>query len=48
MYSVKFQKAAQRTLDKLDEPTREKIIKWITETLDGCENPRLHENCSSE
>lgn len=42
MYSVKFQNSAQRALDKLDEPTREKIIKWITETLDGCENPRLH------
>lgn len=42
MYSVKFQNSAQRALNKLDEPTREKIIKWITETLDGCENPRLH------
>ena len=39
-YSVKYKKSAEKKLNKLDPPVREKIKKWVEKNLEGCENPR--------
>lgn len=39
-YTVKIQKSAQKALDKLDKPVKERILDWLHNMLDGCENPR--------
>ena len=41
-YRVLFEKAATRTLSKMDRAQANLIVGWITKNLDGCENPRLH------
>ncbi len=40
-YSVKIQKSAQKALKQLDRPVEERILEWLKNTLEGCENPRL-------
>ena len=39
-YSVKYKKAAEKKLDKLDPFVRDRIKAWIDKNLEGCENPR--------
>ena len=39
-YSVVLSKNAEKKLDKLDTPVRNRIQKWIETNLEGCENPR--------
>ena len=41
-YSVEYTKQALKSLEKLELNIREKIIEWIEENLQGCENPRLY------
>ena len=41
-YSVEYTKQALKSLEKLELNVREKIIEWIEENLQGCENPRLY------
>ena len=40
-YSVEISPNAQKTIDKLDTKTQNRISKWIEDNLDGCENPRF-------
>ena len=39
-YSVVLLSSAEKALKRLDKPVQEKILKWLRETLEGCENPR--------
>jgi len=39
-YTVKLEKGARKTLEKLDKPTRNLILGWLARNLEGCENPR--------
>jgi len=39
-YTVNLMSTAQKALDKLDEPVRKRILKWIRNNLEECENPR--------
>ena len=39
-YSVVLSKKAEKKIDNLDAPVRDKIKKWIEKNLEGCENPR--------
>ena len=39
-YHVDYDKAAQKAIDKLDAPIRKRILKYINNYLEGCENPR--------
>ena len=41
-YHVKFGKTTFKALSKLDKFTSKMLINWISEKLDGCENPRLY------
>ena len=40
-YSVKYKKAAEKKLDKLDPFVRDRIKAWIDKNLEDCENPRI-------
>ena len=40
-YRVEIENAAQKAIRKLDVKVREKIVNWINENLEGCENPRF-------
>ena len=39
-YSVKYKKVAEKKLEKMDAPVRNRIKTWIEKNLEGCENPR--------
>lgn len=39
-YSVVLSSHAEKKLDKLAAPVRNRIQKWIETNLEGCENPR--------
>ncbi len=39
-YSVKYKKAAEKKLEKMDATVRNRIKTWIDKNLEGCENPR--------
>ncbi|MCL2654530.1 MAG: type II toxin-antitoxin system RelE/ParE family toxin [Coriobacteriia bacterium] len=39
-YTVKIEKRALKTLDKMDPPTRTLILSWVNKNLEGCKNPR--------
>ena len=41
-YSVKYSNTAEKELEKLDTPMKNRIKKWIQDNLLNCENPRLH------
>ena len=41
-YHVEFSRRAQKKIDKLDSKIRTRILNWINNKLEGCENPRLH------
>ena len=43
-YSVVSSKNAEKKLDKIDAPVRNRIQKWIETNLEGCENPRRQFN----
>lgn len=40
-WRVKFHKAAQKELSKLDPPVRERILRFLADRLDGCSDPRI-------
>ena len=39
-YSVILSTSAQKDLERLDNSIRERILKWLRNTLEDCENPR--------
>jgi mRNA interferase RelE/StbE len=39
-YTVKYEKRAEKFLDKLDPVTRKLILAWVNKNLHGCSNPR--------
>ena len=39
-YHVEYDKAAQKAIDKLDNPIRKRIMKYISTYLEGCADPR--------
>ena len=36
-----FDCKAEKEFGKLDRPVRKRILKWLDENIEGCENPRL-------
>lgn len=40
-YHVEYSKDARRDIKKLNKPVANRIKKFISENLEGCENPRL-------
>lgn len=40
-YSIEYGKEAQRFLKKMDENNSQRIVKWMRDRVDGCDNPRL-------
>jgi mRNA interferase RelE/StbE len=47
-YSVRYERAAVKTLDKMDASARNRILKWIGENINGCDNPRTFGKALSE
>lgn len=41
VYRVEFSKTAKKQLAKLDKPVAKRIIEWLRERVDGCDNPKL-------
>jgi len=41
-YKVTIEKAALKTLKKMDKFQSRMIYDWIINNLEGCENPRIH------
>jgi mRNA interferase RelE/StbE len=41
-YSLKISKKTNKTLSKLDKPTRNLLLKWMNNNIHNTENPRLH------
>ena len=39
-YTVNLMPTAQKALEKLDEPVRKRILNWVRNNLEECENPR--------
>lgn len=42
IYHVEFTKSVYKTLSKLDKYTANMLINWISDKLDGTNNPRIH------
>lgn len=40
-WRVEFHKAAQKDLAKLDHPVRAPILRFLSDRLEGCADPRL-------
>jgi mRNA interferase RelE/StbE len=40
-YNVEYGKEAQKILKKMDKANSQRIVKWIGERVNGCDNPRL-------
>jgi len=40
-YTVRIKKRAEKEIAKLDRKTQSLIMHWMTENLEGCENPRV-------
>ena len=36
-----FDVKAEKSFEKLDSPIRKRILKWLDDNIEGCENPRL-------
>jgi addiction module toxin, relE/stbE family len=41
MYRLTTTKKFDRTLQKLDKSTRDRVIRWLENNLVDCENPRI-------
>ena len=41
-YHVKLTDSVYKTLSKLDKYTAKMLINWISDKLEGCENPRVY------
>lgn len=41
-YSLKISKKTNKTLSKLDKPTRNLLLKWMNNNIHNTENPRFH------
>ena len=39
-YKVKMSSAARKKLKKMDSTIQARIVNWLKENLEGCENPR--------
>lgn len=39
-YKVKMSSAARKKLKKMDSTVQRRIVNWLKENLEGCENPR--------
>ena len=41
-YKVELSPVARKKLKKMDAATQARIVNWLEENLEDCENPRLH------
>lgn len=41
-YHIVFTESVLKTLSKLDKYTAKMLINWISDKLEGCENPRIY------
>lgn len=41
-YSLKISKKTNKTLSKIDKPTRNLLLKWMNNNIHNTDNPRLH------
>lgn len=41
-WHVEYSPKARKSLMKLERQSQERIMRWIDEHIDGCENPRAH------
>lgn len=41
-YSLKISKKTNKTLSKMDKPTRNLLLKWMNNNIHNTDNPRLH------
>ncbi|HGO4018537.1 TPA: type II toxin-antitoxin system RelE/ParE family toxin [Staphylococcus aureus] len=41
-YSLKISKKTNKTLSKIDKPTRNLLLKWLYNNVHNSDNPRLH------
>ena len=41
-YKVEFSKRAAKALSKMDPPTKQLIVSWVEQRLEGCDNPRRY------
>jgi len=41
-YVVRFSKAADKALTKMDSFEKQLVVSWIEDKLEGCTNPRIH------
>lgn len=39
-FSVEYDDKVKKKLEKMDAPVRERILAWVKNNLEGCENPR--------
>ncbi len=42
MYKIILSGNAKKDLKKLDTQVRKRIVAWMNDNLDGCDNPKLH------
>lgn len=42
LYSVRYEKQAQKTLKKMDKHQARLILSWISKNLEGTDSPRIH------
>ncbi len=42
-YSLKISKKTNKTLSKIDKPTRNILLKWLYNNVHNSDNPRLHD-----
>ncbi len=41
-YHVEFSESVYKTLSKLNKYTAKMLINWISDKIEGCDNPRVH------
>jgi mRNA interferase RelE/StbE len=41
-FHVEYSRQADKALSKMDPPTRAAILAWISKSLEGTANPRIH------
>ncbi len=42
MYKLRYDVKVQKQLKKLDKQVSKKIVAWLNEKIDNCENPRCY------
>lgn len=41
-YTLKISKKTNKTLSKMDQPTRNLLLKWLNKNIHNTDNPRLY------